>query len=225
MKLFAQKINDKPTGVMIPIPQYPLYSASISEFGLGEIGYFLDEENKWALNITELERSLNEAKKWSNPRVLVVINPGNPTGQVLNRSNIEDIIKFAHKHKLFIFADEVYQDNIYDKNCCFHSFKKVAFELGAPYNQMELASFMSISKGTKLNKYLYISIIQWCKKSKIFHFYRIHGRMWYTWWLCRTHKCGLNSNAIIAKVYLGHVMPDCSRSSCDGCSGEYTKIQ
>lgn len=99
------------------------------------------------MNITELERSLKEAKKWSNPRVLVVINPGNPTGQVLNRSNIEDILRFAHKHKLFIFADEVYQDNIYDKDCCFHSFKKVAVELGPPYDQMELASFMSISKG------------------------------------------------------------------------------
>ncbi|XP_014616813.1 PREDICTED: alanine aminotransferase 1 isoform X1 [Polistes canadensis] len=147
LKLFAQKIDNKPTGVMIPIPQYPLYSATISEFGLGEIGYYLDEDNKWALNITELERALNEAKKWSNPRVLVVINPGNPTGQVLNRSNIEDILRFAHKHKLFIFADEVYQDNIYDKDCCFHSFKKVAVELGPPYDQMELASFMSISKG------------------------------------------------------------------------------
>lgn len=55
----------------------------------------------------------------------MVINPGNPTGQVLTRQNIEDIIKFAHKNRLFLLADEVYQDNIYDKDSKFFSFKKV----------------------------------------------------------------------------------------------------
>merc|ERR1712051_602526 len=78
---------------------------------------------------------------------LVVINPGNPTGQVLPRENIENIIKFAHKHRLFIFADEVYQHNIYAEGSQFHSFKKVLMEMGEPYSGMELASFMSCSKG------------------------------------------------------------------------------
>jgi len=68
-------------------------------------------------------------------------------GQVLSRQNIEEIIKFAYEEKLFIFADEVYQDNVYAKGCEFHSFKKVMMEMGAPYNKMELASFMSCSKG------------------------------------------------------------------------------
>uniref|UniRef100_A0A2H1WAX2 alanine transaminase n=1 Tax=Spodoptera frugiperda TaxID=7108 RepID=A0A2H1WAX2_SPOFR len=67
--------------------------------------------------------------------------------QVLTRSNIEDIIKFAQKHALFVFADEVYQDNVYDKDSKFYSFKKVMSEMGAPYNKVELVSFMSISKG------------------------------------------------------------------------------
>ena len=84
-----------------------------------------------------------------NPRVLVVINPGNPTGQVLTRKNIENVIRFAHKHHLFLLADEVYQDNIYDKDSAFHSFKKVMTEMGEPYLKMELVSFMSISKGTR----------------------------------------------------------------------------
>lgn len=132
---------------MIPIPQYPLYSAILAEFGLGQISYYLNEENKWSLDVSELERAFNEGKKTSQPRVLVVINPGNPTGQVLTRSNIEDIIKFAQKNHLFILADEVYQHNIYDENSTFHSFKKVLMEMGEPYSKMELASFMSISKG------------------------------------------------------------------------------
>ncbi|CAG5100918.1 Similar to gpt2: Alanine aminotransferase 2 (Xenopus laevis) [Cotesia congregata] len=147
LKLFNEELNGLPSGVMIPIPQYPLYSAALAEFGLSQIGYYLDEDNKWGLDITELERAYNQAKKTCNPRVIVVINPGNPTGQVLTRANIENVIRFAQKNRLFILADEVYQDNIYDPDSAFHSFKKVMIEMGAPYNKMELASFMSISKG------------------------------------------------------------------------------
>ncbi|KAL4720772.1 hypothetical protein ACJJTC_002378 [Scirpophaga incertulas] len=58
------------------------------------------------------------------------------------------IIKFAHKNRLFIFADEVYQDNVYAEGSKFYSFKKVLRELGEPYSSgVELASFMSVSKG------------------------------------------------------------------------------
>lgn len=77
----------------------------------------------------------------------MVINPGNPTGQVLSRDNIEEIIKFAYKEQLFILADEVYQDNIYATGSKFYSFKKVLVEMGEPYSSLELASFMSCSKG------------------------------------------------------------------------------
>ncbi|XP_011169173.2 alanine aminotransferase 2 isoform X1 [Solenopsis invicta] len=147
LNLFNERINDKPSGVLIPIPQYPLYSAVLAEFGLAQIGYYLDEDNKWSLEISELERALEEVKGTCNPRVLVVINPGNSTGQVLTRKNIENVIRFAQKHHLFLLADEVYQDNIYDKDSAFHSFKKVMTEMGEPYSKMELASFMSISKG------------------------------------------------------------------------------
>ncbi|KAL6423988.1 hypothetical protein ACFW04_009723 [Cataglyphis niger] len=147
LKLFNEIIDNKPSGVLIPIPQYPLYSATLAEFGLAQIGYYLDEDNKWSLEINELERALGECKRTCNPRVLVVINPGNPTGQVLTRANIENVIRFAHKNHLFLLADEVYQDNIYDKDSAFHSFKKVMMEMGEPYSKMELASFMSISKG------------------------------------------------------------------------------
>lgn len=147
LKLFNERLDGKPSGVMVPIPQYPLYSATLAEFGLNQISYYLNEENKWALDISELERALNESRRNCNPRVLVVINPGNPTGQVLTHNNIVDVIHFAYKNRLFLLADEVYQDNVYDKNSAFHSFKKVMTEMGEPYSKMELASFMSVSKG------------------------------------------------------------------------------
>ncbi|KAH9639680.1 hypothetical protein HF086_002506 [Spodoptera exigua] len=124
------------SSVLIPIPQYPLYSASLAEYGLGQIGYYLDEDNNWALDVKELERAFQEGSKTHAVRAIV-----------LTRQNIEDIIKFAHKHSLFLFADEVYQDNVYGEGSKFFSFKKVMRELGAPYESVELASFMSISKG------------------------------------------------------------------------------
>ncbi len=65
---------------MIPIPQYSLYSDTLSLYGAHQIRYYLDEDNDWALNIDELQRALNEAKEKCIPRGIVVINPGNPTG-------------------------------------------------------------------------------------------------------------------------------------------------
>ncbi|KAF2882326.1 hypothetical protein ILUMI_23850 [Ignelater luminosus] len=169
LKLLICDINGKQPGVMIPIPQYPLYSASLAEFNMQQVGYYLDESRNWGLDIPELQRSITEARKTCNPRALVVINPGNPTGQVLSRQNIEEIIKFAHKEKLFLLADEVYQDNVYAPDSKFHSFKKVLTEMGEPYNKMELASFMSCSKGYMGECGLrggYAEVINMCPKVK-----------------------------------------------------------
>ncbi|BFZ10476.1 hypothetical protein BsWGS_13515 [Bradybaena similaris] len=145
--LLTAKGGSDRAGFMIPIPQYPLYSAAISEYGAYPIPYYLNEKNKWSLDVTELERSIAEARSHCQPRAIVVINPGNPTGSVLTKENIQEIIKFAKREKLFILADEVYQHNIYAEGAAFFSFKQTLMELGSPYDQMELASFMSASKG------------------------------------------------------------------------------
>ncbi|GBN25979.1 Alanine aminotransferase 2 [Araneus ventricosus] len=145
--LMNHSSNGKRAGVMIPIPQYPIYSATLAVYGMQQINYYLDEDNAWALNIAELKRSINESRESCEPRALVVINPGNPTGSVLTYENIQEIIKFAFEEKLLIMADEVYQDNVYAPGMQFHSFKKVLMEMGEPYKKMELVSFMSASKG------------------------------------------------------------------------------
>jgi len=72
-----------------------------------KVPYYLDEANNWALNITELQKAFREGSSTCTPRVLCVINPGNPTGQVLSYDNIVDIIKFAKENHLFLMADEV----------------------------------------------------------------------------------------------------------------------
>ena len=75
-----------------------------------QVGYYLDESRNWALDVAELERSYNATKDKSDIKAIVIINPGNPTGQVLTRDNIEAVIKFAAEKKLFVFADEVREE-------------------------------------------------------------------------------------------------------------------
>ncbi|XP_030385538.1 alanine aminotransferase 2-like [Scaptodrosophila lebanonensis] len=147
VSLIHCQLDGKTPGVMVPIPQYPLYSGAITEYGMVKVDYYLEEETGWSLNRKELQRSFDECQQHCNPRALVVINPGNPTGQVLTRDNIVEIIKFAHDNQLLLLADEVYQDNVYDKNSKFYSFKKVMHEMGEPYSSQELVSFHSTSKG------------------------------------------------------------------------------
>ena len=74
---------------------------------LSKVGYYLDESRNWALDVVELERAYQAAKDKSDIKAIVVINPGNPTGQVVTRENLEAVIKFAAEKKLFVFADEV----------------------------------------------------------------------------------------------------------------------
>lgn len=133
-----------PVGVMIPIPQYPLYSATICELGMHQVSYFLDEDHDWRLEIGELERAFAENSSKCDIKVIVVINPANPTGAVLSRDNICQVINFAKKHNLMILGDEVYQHNIWAEGAQFHSFKKCMADMKV---ETELVSMMSASKG------------------------------------------------------------------------------
>ncbi|XP_077293296.1 alanine aminotransferase 2-like [Arctopsyche grandis] len=147
LRLFINFEAKKKPGILFPLPQYPIYPVSIDDYNMEKLGYYLDESQNWSLNINELDHFVQESKKSCDPKALVVINPGNPTGQVISIDNIKEIIKFAYKEQLFILADEVYQDNIYPDGMEFHSFKKVLHEMGPPYTSMKMASFMSCSKG------------------------------------------------------------------------------
>lgn len=139
-------IKNPSDGIMLPIPQYPMYSASLTMAGGLSIGYYLDEENHWQLNEDILMDSYNTARlNKLNPVAITVINPGNPTGAVLSYENIKMIINFARKHNLSILADEVYQENIYTKNIKFHSFAKVMHDMQV--TDVSLFSFHSMSKG------------------------------------------------------------------------------
>ncbi|VVA95023.1 unnamed protein product [Arabis nemorensis] len=141
-------LSSEKDGILCPIPQYPLYSASIALHGGSLVPYYLDEATGWGLEISDLKKQLEEARsKGITVRALVVINPGNPTGQVLAEENQRDIVKFCKEEGLVLLADEVYQENVYVPDKKFHSFKKVARALEYGEKDIALVSFQSVSKG------------------------------------------------------------------------------
>jgi aspartate/methionine/tyrosine aminotransferase len=139
-------IRDAGDGIMIPIPQYPLYSATIALQGGTQVGYHLDESMDWQLNESVLEESRRAAVEAGTPPVaIVVINPGNPTGGVLSEENVRMVIRFARRHGLAIIADEVYQENVYAPESHFHAFAGVMSKMEE--TQVSLFSLHSVSKG------------------------------------------------------------------------------
>lgn len=73
------------------------------------VKYYLDEEKSWGIDPVDIENRIKQSKELGiNLRAMVVINPGNPTGQVLRRNDIESIIKICYKYQIVICADEVY---------------------------------------------------------------------------------------------------------------------
>ena len=128
-------------GVMIPIPQYPLYSATVKRCGGVQVNYYPEEENDWALTPDTLEESYQKAiADGVQVKCIVMINPGNPTGAILDKPSINGVVNFAEQHGLVIIADEVYQDNLYGG-----TFISMASAVGS--RDIPLFSLHSISKG------------------------------------------------------------------------------
>jgi len=95
--------------IMTPSPGYPLYSGQIPVYH-GELNpYLLNEETGWQIDFDELERRVNARTK-----AIVVINPNNPTGANYSLESLLNIINFARKHNLVIFADEIYDKLLLD---------------------------------------------------------------------------------------------------------------
>ena len=138
------------TGVLVPIPQYPLYTATLSLLNARCVPYHLDESRAWSTDINVMRESLKKAKTaGTDVRAIVVINPGNPTGANLSEDDIKGVLRFAAEEHLVVLADEVYQTNIFLGK--FTSFKKCLRDLQkespGKYDTVELASLHSISKG------------------------------------------------------------------------------
>jgi alanine transaminase len=143
-------VAGKEDAVMIPIPQYPLYTAQIALLGGTPSMYYLDESRGWSLNTQDLQKAFNDTKATgATPRLLVVINPGNPTGQLLDRKTMADVVTFCHANNVLLLADEVYQENVYAEGKQFHSFREVVLSMpdAKVAKETMLVSLHSTSKG------------------------------------------------------------------------------
>lgn len=138
------------SGVLVPIPQYPLYTASLSVLDATCVPYYLDESTGWGTSLDTIKEAYQKARaEGTDVRAIVIINPGNPTGASLSEADIRSVLDFAAAEKLVVMADEVYQTNVFVG--AFHSFRSVLRRLqgedAARYGGVELASLHSVSKG------------------------------------------------------------------------------
>jgi len=95
--------------VLIPAPDYPLWTAAVSLSGGVPVHYNCDEDNQWFPNIKDMESKITK-----KTRAIVLINPNNPTGSVYSKEILEEIIALARKHNLIVFSDEIYDKILYD---------------------------------------------------------------------------------------------------------------
>lgn len=144
--LISMLITGPKSGILIPIPQYPLYTATLAQHNGSPLPYHLDEATGWSTSPPAIAAALEKAAADGiTPKALVVINPGNPTGALLDENTQEEIVRLCEKHSLVLLADEVYQNNLHHRDTHpFTSFKKVVRKLDSP---TPLVSFHSISKG------------------------------------------------------------------------------
>ncbi|KAL8106352.1 hypothetical protein AgCh_029941 [Apium graveolens] len=149
MQILQTIIRGQSDGILVPVPQYPLYSAAISLFGGSLVPYYLEETANWGLDIQNLRQSVAEARaRGITVRAMVIINPGNPTGQCLSEANLKEILLFCNQENLVLLGDEVYQQNVYQDERPFISARKVLMDIGPPVSkQVQLVSFHTVSKG------------------------------------------------------------------------------
>lgn len=149
MQILQAVIRGSSDGILVPVPQYPLYSATISLLGGSLVPYYLEETANWGLDIVNLRESVAKARSQGiTVRAMVIINPGNPTGQCLSIGNLKEILNFCYQNKLVLLGDEVYQQNIYQDERPFISARKVLMDMGPPISkELELVSFHTVSKG------------------------------------------------------------------------------
>lgn len=95
--------------VLVPAPDYPLWTAAVNLGGGNAVHYRCDEQADWFPDIDDMR-----AKITSSTRAIVVINPNNPTGAVYSEALLEQIVELAREHNLIIFADEIYSKILYD---------------------------------------------------------------------------------------------------------------
>lgn len=104
-----QALLDHQDEILVPSPDYPLWTAAVSLSGGTPVHYICDEESDWYPDLDDIKKKITPQTKG-----IVLINPNNPTGAVYSRDFLLEVVEIARQHNLIIFADEIYDKILYD---------------------------------------------------------------------------------------------------------------
>jgi alanine-synthesizing transaminase len=126
--------------VLIPAPDYPLWTASVTLSGGRAVHYLCDEANHWWPDMADVE-----AKITDRTRAIVLINPNNPTGAVYPRHILERFADLAREHDLVLFSDEIYEKILYEDAVHIHT--------AAVASDIPVLTFSGLSKAYRMPGY------------------------------------------------------------------------
>ena len=109
IQMITQALLNNDDEVLIPAPDYPLWTASVKLAGGNPVHYLCDEEQDWFPDIDDIKSKIT-----SKTKALVLINPNNPTGAVYSDDLLKQLIDIAREHKLLLLSDEIYEKILYD---------------------------------------------------------------------------------------------------------------
>ena len=109
ISMSMQALLDDGDEVLVPMPDYPLWTACVSLAGGNAVHYVCDEKSNWYPDIDDIKSKIT-----SNTKAIVVINPNNPTGALYPKEVLEQIVELARRHELILFADEIYDRLVMD---------------------------------------------------------------------------------------------------------------
>lgn len=140
INLCMQALLDSGDEVLIPSPDYPLWTACVTLSGGTPVHYICDEEAEWYPDIADIESKVTPRTK-----AIVIINPNNPTGAVYPREVLQEIVEVARRHQLIIFSDEIYD------RLCMDGVEHVSIAELAP--DLPCVTFSGLSKSHMIAGY------------------------------------------------------------------------
>ncbi|QWF22173.1 pyridoxal phosphate-dependent aminotransferase [Nocardioides sp. LMS-CY] len=114
--MVLQTFIDDGNEILVPAPDYPLWTGAVTLSGGTAVHYECDESNGWNPDLADIEAKITE-----NTHGLVIINPNNPTGAVYSEATVKGLIDIARRHELVVFADEIYEKILFDDAVHHHA--------------------------------------------------------------------------------------------------------
>ncbi|WP_340537706.1 pyridoxal phosphate-dependent aminotransferase [Nocardioides sp. GXZ039] len=116
ISMVLQAFLDDGNEILVPAPDYPLWTGAVTLSGGTPVHYLCDEANGWVPDLADIESKITE-----NTHGLVIINPNNPTGAVYSKEIVDGLVDIARRHELVVFADEIYEKILFDDAVHHHA--------------------------------------------------------------------------------------------------------